>query len=393
MEKPMNNQLFFALVLFSCLLFSLNTTAQNLVPNPGFEEYVMEPPGSVAGINVSIDWFRVGTTTDFFHRNFGPTSIGGVPYNLKGYQEPASGDGYAGIIASAEAAEYLAVELTQPLEKEVLYEVGFKVNLANVAQLASDDVGMTFLQENPLDIIANTDLNREAIYHLKNEEGKFITDTVGWTSVDGYYLAEGGESFLVIGNFYQRRQTDVFVTGSDFPLIYFYIDDVYVQSCDAQSITEMATTDTTICEETTAQLQGLPDADSYYWEGLDATPSIEVEAAGTYVVNNFKDCTNTRQVFEVKTGTCDCSLQVPSIQLAGASLKTIPSLEVQSYKLHFFDASGKLVTSISSNQLEELRLPPYSAIYFWQAELSCLNGLSDDIIHKTVGGKVVIMNF
>ena len=188
----------FLFILVALFPISKKSLGQNLVPNPGFEEYLTNPPYSAAGVNESVNWFRpVETTSDFFHRQYIRDS--GVPQNFRGYQEPASGDGYAGIITGPGAWEYLAIELTRPLEADSLYQIGFKLSLSDACKLTSDDIGLSFLTKNPLEI---EDIKKEVVFHFKNPEGQFITDTLGWTSLQGFYLAQGGEKYLMIGNFY-----------------------------------------------------------------------------------------------------------------------------------------------------------------------------------------------
>jgi hypothetical protein len=78
--------------LFTYLFcFSINTTAQNLVPNPSFEQLNANPKRGDITIACSKDWFASYMMgTDYFNRS----SVKGtrVPKNNLGYQEPHSGD-------------------------------------------------------------------------------------------------------------------------------------------------------------------------------------------------------------------------------------------------------------------------------------------------------------
>ena len=360
--------------------------AQNLVPNPGFEEYINNPQAGADGVNESIAWFNLGKSTDFFHRTYGP--ISGIPDNFRGYQEPASGDGCAGLINWPEGPkEYMAVQLIEALEADVIYEVSLQVNLSDACQYASDDIGVAFLTDEP-----NAETIRDAVYHVKNTEGQMIRDTMGWTRVQGSYLATGGETYLVIGNFYRDRDTDrEIINEGGLPWVYFYIDDVVVKPCLDQSV-EQTRIDTTVCEGISIQLRGLPDVETYYWEGIAINQGIEIESPGTYVINNFTQCDNVQQIYTVKMPDCDCGMQIPSIQLVGNQLQVTTSFNVQTYQLNLFDASGRLILRTSSTDLDKIQLPHLSAIYFWQAKLSCLNE-EDMIFQKTVGGKAIIQNW
>ncbi len=82
------------------LFFIINLNAQNLVPNPNFEDYSSCPTGE-GQIDVLDDWYSpTAGTPDFFHGCFGPGIGGvGVPINFMGNQLALSGKGYAGFLA------------------------------------------------------------------------------------------------------------------------------------------------------------------------------------------------------------------------------------------------------------------------------------------------------
>jgi len=379
------------IICLATILVSAAANAQNLVPNPGFEEYLDPPPYGAAGVNESVAWFLIDNTTDFFHRDFRAPYT--VPSNFRGYQEPATGDGYAGIISwPLSRQEYLAVQLTQPLEAGKIYEVGFKVNLSNLSRYASDNLGLTFLRENPSQL--DVPLQEAATYHFKNPDGELIVDTVGWKELRGSYLAEGGEQFLVIGNFRAEHRIRVELSNGNSELpdwAYFYIDDVYVQTCQDQIIEPLTTLDTLICEGASVELSGLPEAETYYWENLDVTQHLVVNTAGTFLVHNFFQCRDVQLVYEVETGDCSCSIQIPSIQGTGQGLHVIPSINVQSYRLVLFDASGRLLFSVADTDLERVQPPRHSVLYFWSADLTCLD-VNDRPFRRRVGGKTLLMD-
>ena len=67
-------------------------------------------------------------------------------------------------------------------------------------------------------------------------EGGFLTDKENWTRISGAFIAEGGESYLTIGNFdgYFNSDTLNLHEGGVYPTVgywevaYYYIDDVSV---------------------------------------------------------------------------------------------------------------------------------------------------------------------
>ncbi len=83
-----------ALFLVWLGLLSFYSTCQvNLVPNPSFEQYVTCPNGQ-AQIHYSTGWLNFSYSPDYFNSCSSNFSI---PYNMGGYQYPATGNAYSGI--------------------------------------------------------------------------------------------------------------------------------------------------------------------------------------------------------------------------------------------------------------------------------------------------------
>ena len=156
------------IVLGFCLLHGAGLPAQNLVPNPGFEIALENPTYSAAGQNMDPFWFTHTGSTDFFHAAY--RDFVRPPATFRGFQEPASGDGMAGIISGR---EFLAVELLSTLQKDEIYNVRFVVNLSEESEFASDGIGVLFLEEDPRDVALSGD------YDLRNMRGNIIRDTSG----------------------------------------------------------------------------------------------------------------------------------------------------------------------------------------------------------------------
>ena len=70
--------------------------AQQLVPNPGFEE-LLQCPDFQSQLDRTAHWFdpSAGGTPDYFHACGAP--LYSVPDNAAGVQDPVSGQAYAGI--------------------------------------------------------------------------------------------------------------------------------------------------------------------------------------------------------------------------------------------------------------------------------------------------------
>src|SRR5690606_36157905 len=113
----------FATVFMFVMCISLQ--GQNLVPNPSFEEYTVCPEGNGA-IEDAVQWNSATAGTPDLY-NYCSSGFGtSVPTNWAGYQEPHSGNGYAGFYnynQFIELREYMQTNLETPLEAGVAYWV------------------------------------------------------------------------------------------------------------------------------------------------------------------------------------------------------------------------------------------------------------------------------
>ncbi|WP_018344933.1 gliding motility-associated C-terminal domain-containing protein [Cytophaga aurantiaca] len=176
--------------------------AQNLVPNPSIE--FLTPYRCPYLID---NWYSPNSeTTDFLSACSGQT-----PVNYFGIQNPFDGIGYCGIRTYSgpeewsvypQYREYLAVKLIQPLERDSKYKVSFKYSVAENAGYTCDRLGIV-LSEDPIQ--GSGVLNY--MPQIENPTGIFLTDSVNWNTISGDYIANGGEQFIAIGNFYPDNQT------------------------------------------------------------------------------------------------------------------------------------------------------------------------------------------
>ncbi|MEL6924126.1 MAG: hypothetical protein AAFO94_08765 [Bacteroidota bacterium] len=366
------------------MFFSLFSYAQNLVPNPGFEDYIIDPESNRRR---PANWIRFDGTTDFFHRSNSSKSGISVPKNFRGYQEPLEGDGCAGIISvgTGRSREFIGVALKEQLEAGTIYTVSLWVNLSNDARFSSDDIGISFSDREPSHE-ALIDLN----FRIKREEGRFVRDTVGWTKIEGYYQAEGNEAYLIIGNFYEDRNTDKLeIQETIFQWTYFYVDEVSVAICP-EPIFSQKTIDTLACAGVDIELKGLPKAENYYWEGFDVRSSLLVSTAGTYVVNNYFECENRQLIYEVGSAECDCTLRVVNPHPAGKAVVFQPSANVIDYDLEFFGINGRAYAWLRSDDDADF-IPQIAEPIAWRAKLICI-GPDDFQFENVVRGKLIVID-
>lgn len=225
--------------------------AQNLVPNFSFEDTVgcSYDAGDIDSANF---WFEpYPCSADYFNScNNSSTNIVGTPCHIflgGGCQNPKTGNAYAGFSVystSTEYREYIEAKLISPLIANKKYCVEFYVTLIENAKYATDAIHGLLTVDSIITLSPNC-------FHLtynpqiKNTAANFITDTLNWSSVYGEYIAQGGEKFLTIGNFYDDNNTSFIIVNnsSSYSTAYYFIDDVSVTLCDTTAVEELQITD------------------------------------------------------------------------------------------------------------------------------------------------------
>ena len=224
----------------------MNVNAQNLVPNPSFEN-ISQCPTSINQIYLASPWFQpcihFGNTTNSSSSDLfdtcSHTGFVGAPTNLLGFQLARTGSAYTGIIVYADTSnerEYIEVALDSPLIANKKYCVEFYVSLYYSATCISN-FGAYFSLDSLLDTTYSTAINYVAP-QIENLSTNFLNDTLNWMLVSGCFTASGGERFMTIGNFELPPNTNVqYLGGGTFS--YYYIDDISVVDCTGVGVSEV----------------------------------------------------------------------------------------------------------------------------------------------------------
>jgi OmpA-OmpF porin, OOP family len=228
--------------VWACLCFLAITQqvlAQNLVPNPGFEQYY-KCPGSFnysSTGEIAPGWQSPTTgTPDIFNT----CSLGdaGVPTNWAGYSKAYTGSGYAGIYGfiirgNKTYREYLQSPLQIPLEAGAKYQVEFYFKLSSNSKYSIDRIGY-LLTDSTFKIMNDEVFPVSATYERINRE-IYTRGTGLWTRFSYVHIATGGEKYLILGNFSNdqiTRKQLIPNSQSTEPMLakaaYFFIDDVKV---------------------------------------------------------------------------------------------------------------------------------------------------------------------
>ena len=252
-----------------CHTLAQNDSGRNLISNPSFEKYrrcpdKINPVGVLKIVNA---WFQPTSGSADYYNVCGSVECF-VPNNKLGIQQPRTGDGYCGIYCSKDNyREYLQTQLEQPLKAGHRYRLSFFVSLseystggvATIGGLLSkerlSDTTRAILMKKTVRPITSRISQTTSVYYqpqVMNSADRPLMDTQGWMEITGDFVAEGGETFLTIGNFLSAASSgytdDTLLLTYLLPGSYYYIDDVklYCLDCDDDYNDEpIAKTDTT----------------------------------------------------------------------------------------------------------------------------------------------------
>lgn len=217
-------------IFFLLLLPILNGKAQgNLVPNHSFEDTI-SCPYSPANFAAVANWFNPTIATPDYY-NVCSTLGAGVPQNDWGYQEAQEGNAYAGFGTYWEGEnnyrEYIAIELNTALEAGKRYYWCMFVSALDSVEYFSNNIGISLTKS----IVSN--VNTESLLNIPiyGNHDELVDDYLTWVSIGGTFIADGGEKFLYIGNFYNDNDTDVVkyqINDTGGPGAYYYADNIYL---------------------------------------------------------------------------------------------------------------------------------------------------------------------
>ena len=213
-------------------------SAQNLVPNPSFEVYDACP----GDFSQSANDFKVkhwqaanlGTPDNF---NVCSNGDADVPYNWAGVSEPYEGKGYVGIYLwmdkDTNYREYLQCKLAERLLKDSLYEIEFHFKLSSYSKYSIDRIGL-MLTDSLMSVKNDQVISVEPTLSII-QDSALTKETGYWETAHKEYRAQGGEQYVIIGNFFDNQTTHhYFIRFSPVQQsmleksAYYYIDDIKI---------------------------------------------------------------------------------------------------------------------------------------------------------------------
>ena len=191
--------------------------AQNLIPNPGFEDVHACPTG-VRQLELAKHWFGANAgTPELFHT-----------CGFKAPIPPRSGNGMAGIIFLSEinsSLEYLQVELTESLVEGEEYEFSFYIRLSENSLIGMNKIG-AFLSKNGLysNLWVRFQNQPQLVFEQMADQSQL------WQNLQATYTARGGEKYITVGNFFLKHYiTEKIINkAAKDRTTYYYVDDFYL---------------------------------------------------------------------------------------------------------------------------------------------------------------------
>ena len=212
--------------------------AQNLVPNPGFEDYITDCSSGV-GYPQLDQWTypECSFWSDLYAAcNNGPAPWAGVPVNFEGEQEAHNGDAYIGLITYNSLAfqgnqrYYPSVLLSSPLVADVQYCLRMWLSLSDSSSYSTGKLHCFLWYGIPSMCNYNDTMwDTHAALTLNTS----LVGSDGWIMVEGSFVASGAEASLTMGYFSNGQALDTtFIASNHQPYhALYFIDDVYLGPC------------------------------------------------------------------------------------------------------------------------------------------------------------------
>jgi hypothetical protein len=245
-----------------------------------------------------------------------------VPLNIIGYQFAKTGNAYIGLDLwekNAPARDYVQIKFGETLKPNHHYAFECYLSRAEKFRYAVSNFGAYFSVDS---VSMPTADILPFVPQINNPAGNYFTDTLNWMPFTGTFLAQGGEQFVILGNFNPASESidtlyQYYGSASHSNWAYYYIDDVSLIDLDSTlAVNENAAM---------AQVEVFPNP---------ANSNILVNHNGAYKTMTIEDM-NCRVVFETLFNTDTSSELIDVSNLANGIylLKLIGELQNNNVKL------------------------------------------------------------
>ncbi|MFA7274886.1 MAG: gliding motility-associated C-terminal domain-containing protein [Crocinitomicaceae bacterium] len=305
---------------FLILIFSISTTisfSQNLVPNPGFEDFKVQNQyiylGDTSFATTPISCWAGANRRGCRYNHL--QSVYSTPDNLPANTQAHSGEGYLILdqsnlklaVVSDSSLDYRSygqTKLISPLVAGQVYSIKLYIFVAYSTTPLSyfsylKNFGIHFSTSRITDFAVG--LTHFHFYWPNQIDFSGITFIPNvWTELTATYTAIGGERYMTMGNFDYYSEFVLF-NGPPaldptkiLPPCTIGIDDISLVPLGSTNYTSPTASlgpDTTICgTSVNFTLTAASGFDQYIWNTGDTTQSIQVTQPGVYSVNVNNEC-------------------------------------------------------------------------------------------------------
>ena len=219
--------------------------AQNLVPNPSFEDTTACETPTQCTLLKATDWHNPNTATPDvwdcdLNRSCGADMEPNGP-NGPAYQYARTGTRLAGVYAwygagSSNTREYVMCRLTTPLVGGQRYVVALWVARKRTFSLAVDHLGVWFGLDSLYEAHPNW-LHVTPQVELRDPNSSYLVEDDLWTEIRDTLLAAGGERWMVVGHFAVADSVNGLVVDPNDPdtWAYYYLDDLRVEAVSGEN--------------------------------------------------------------------------------------------------------------------------------------------------------------
>lgn len=222
------------LLLMDLALAAMATAQTNLVPNGSFEDTVNCEIAMPSSLLKAVYWYNPNNATpDVWDCDLQRLCGMGMSPASTTYQPSFDGLRHAGVYCwygpgSSNTRDYLGVRLTEQLLNGVSYEVSMRV-VRRRWKFAVDHIGAWFGMDS---LWQNTTwwLTVTPQLKLRDTDSEYLVEDEEWTLLKDTLIADGGEAWMVIGNFDVADSVhgiEVMEAQQDYA--YYFIDDVAVR--------------------------------------------------------------------------------------------------------------------------------------------------------------------
>ncbi|MBK9599121.1 MAG: hypothetical protein IPO60_12590 [Flavobacteriales bacterium] len=249
---------------------AVKATAQNLVPNPSFED--------TARCNAEYDpvllsappWFKPTTaSSDIYDCNL--IQRCGIVWDpadpdvqVSGFQYARTGSRFAGAYHwyganSSDSKDYFTVKLTEALIEQTAYDVSLYYSRADGYAFATDRISV-FFGPDSFYVHDYRTLHVQPQVDLMDPNNEYLTNAEDWVLLTGSFVATGGERYMTIGSFLDSSQVNgtIAPTGN-LQYAYYYYDDISVMAESQSGIGELEFSGA-VMGDGNLHLAGLPNA-------------------------------------------------------------------------------------------------------------------------------------